>query len=261
MPRRRTSTHDEALLGARIIFLVNLPQDAYPALFLPGRRVPRAVRQKLNELMDTIFQMRMEPDEAWEYRQSLENYLRTWLDAGCSASDWQHRREFQAMLARREPLIHSPRSERARVLFNPILLESELFAGDTRLPKFSELCRIRAQEMFLEFIQSAVFDRIGRCKRCSKYYYNRSGHRNKAYCSGPCARAASARKAKAEKRAEEQAEKLTAVRAALTKYSQLNDSKRRRIKNLKGWVAEEARVTPHFITGAQRRGALANPLS
>src|SRR5262249_20274764 len=144
----------------------------------------------------------------------------------------------------------------AQVSFTPALEEGEMFAGGVQFPDFAEVCKAMAQQMFLGFIQSSTFNRVGRCRRCSTYFYNRSGHTNKVYCSGPCARAASAREAKERKREYEETQRLARVNAAVVKFRQLSDEKRRHVKKPKRWIAEHAEVTPHFITRAQRSGKL-----
>ena len=106
----------------------------------------------------------------------------------------------------------------------------------------------KAALIFLAFITSSFFNRIGRCARCSKFFFNKSGHRNKQFCSTRCAHITSA----LESKKREFEKKLARLRHALSRLS----AQGAKARDWKERLASRARVTRHFVTRALNQGLI-----
>jgi hypothetical protein len=105
-----------------------------------------------------------------------------------------------------------------------------------------DLAEQRADQIFLAFIQTRFFDKIGRCTRCQKFFLNESGHRNKQFCSSRCARITSAMKSKQRV----QGQKLARLQRTAQKFPHAT----------KDALAEKAGVSLHFVTRALNQGLI-----
>jgi hypothetical protein len=126
----------------------------------------------------------------------------------------------------------------------------------------------RAVSLFFQFITGPFWKDVGRCKRCRKYFWNRSGHDDKVYCGRRCASAHTAIRRARERRLKEYESKLAAVRQAIGAFERLSADRKSREKHTwKGWVANAAtrecsplNVTSHFITLAINQNKLKLPV-
>jgi len=208
-----------------------------------------------------LFEITRDVDIALGCAPLVSRFVSTWLVAGCCAGGWELKEEFEAYLAQRDPVLYSVPREPARIDFFPQFQREEIIIGQVMGPTFDEVCRIEATRMFLTFIQSAEFRKIGRCKRCGRFFYNASRRKKRVYCTGPCARAAEAAKAHQRKRREEHQSELAETAKAVKKYESLSPERKSGIRNWKQWVAGEAgpEITTNFITRAVNRGELRPP--
>ncbi len=115
----------------------------------------------------------------------------------------------------------------------------------------------QAAKLFLDFITSPLYDRIGQCRRCSRYFVNVTGYWKKVYCSGKCATRHTALISMRARRRMERSEKLKKCRRGLEAYARLKKAP----KNWKDYVSKKAGVTPKFITRAVNNGELPQPPS
>ena len=107
--------------------------------------------------------------------------------------------------------------------------------------------------MFARFIAGPYAREVSRCYRCSQYFVNTSGHRNKIYCDRKCAVKATVK----HSRELAQAEKLERLRKAYSKFRRF----RPEVSNWKEWVTQEAGVHQRWLTRAINSGkSPPNPL-
>jgi hypothetical protein len=205
-------------------------------------------------------------DTLFECSQELGEFMDSWLAAECRVDRWPLRTQLEEDLNRRAISL-SPANE-GRVTFKfsrPIREELDLGLGGG-FKYDANPGRTEAVSLFFQFITGPFWKDVGRCKRCRKYFWNRWGHADKVYCSGPCASADTATRATQERRLREHKSKLAAARRAIARFEQLPADRRSLLKaKWKSSVAKEATresgqdVTSNFITRAINQGELKAP--
>jgi|SRR5450755_1592096 hypothetical protein len=93
----------------------------------------------------------------------------------------------------------------------------------------------------------------GPCARCGSYYIKKT-RRQKVYCSQRCGSAATALPAVRKKRADEQARKISLVRAALSQRKTTFNE-----QNWKQWVSRRTGLSVKWLSRAANRGELSPP--
>lgn len=183
---------------------------------------------------------------------------------------------------RREPARISTFFEGARLLITPTGVPAIEFGPGkptpgSRVNRFTPLAKalraIAAQEAqrklaveddafrcLLSLIYSEHCGRVGRCDRlkCGRYFFARTAHGNKRFCSRSCTLTESAIRATQVQRADERTRKLRAASEALKRVPA------RQIEQWKVWVVKHAGrdgagLTLNFLTRAVSRGDLVPP--
>jgi hypothetical protein len=122
--------------------------------------------------------------------------------------------------------------------------------------------RTDAVALFFQFITGPFQEDVGRCKRCRKYFWNRSGRGDKVYCGSRCASADTATRRTRERRIREREDKLQSVQSGIRRLEGHSSEKRSRLKgSWASWVAKEAGpgVTSNFVTRAVNEGTVKPP--
>lgn len=187
-----------------------------------------------------------------EEQEYLRHYLDSWIEASCNFTAWSKKNpelsnKINQYVIGYKCYLKAEKDGRA-VLITQVTNNS--VAGLINADVY-------AINSFLRVIRSPLFDAIGKCERCDKYYLNNSGHRNKKYCSRPCATRNTALNSVRAKRQEEQEEKIKKARKAIQEFKSLNP----KATDWKVWVAKRAGVTSKWITQAFNRGDLPNAKS
>jgi len=190
--------------------------------------------------------------------EELVELMHSWLAAGCRLERWTRRKQFEDDLNQRKGSLWADRDGRVGYEFgDPVreLLDLHL-SGYKYDPKPG---RTEAVSLFFQFITGPFQRDIAWCKRCRKYFWNRSGHANKAYCNSRCASADTAERVTRERRNREHQAKLKSVQNAVQRFEQ-STGKRSRL-DWKPWVKRQCGpdVTLHFITRAINRGEIMPP--
>jgi hypothetical protein len=211
-------------------------------------------------------------------RKRLRGYTDSWIAADCVLSRWAMREQLQKTVHYATLDLTQTNSKSVRTVINwqlPLLDNVSTGAGDDYVPPTEatteadaeEQERIedeirewewqkRAAEIFLAFITGPYYNRIGRCARCSRYFLNTSGHRNKRFCSARCARIESAVKSKRERDQRDYQQRLKRVQKAAARFLKLSAARQREIDDLTAWISKEAGVTRHVVTRAVNKGLL-----
>jgi hypothetical protein len=200
----------------------------------------------------------------FECSEELGELMDSWLTAGVQLARWEPKQQFEHDLNRRKLRLLTDREGTVRYDFTrPAREEADLgLGGGYRVDVRPG--RTEAVVLFFQFITGPFQKDIGRCQRCRKFFWNRSGHEEKVYCDSRCASAVTATVRTRERRAQERLDKLRAVQAAIEKLNQLSPDRRYRLqKTWTSWVAKEAglEVTANFITRAINEGELKRPVA
>jgi hypothetical protein len=199
------------------------------------------------------------------YLARLREYASTWVKAGYRLEEWPMRdmlqKDIQAMtvflMARPDgqPYVMTVLGHiKPPEPLSPVDLDVDaeqnpsLYCAD-----LEHSSQLKASEIFLRFILSPYYGRIGQCARCGKWFFNSSGKKTR-YCSLKCSRLETSNEVKKATREREALNKIQRVEDAIKAFNRLPKTERRAISlrphGWKGWVAKEARhkVTTNFIT-------------
>jgi hypothetical protein len=177
----------------------------------------------------------------FEYSEELYQLMDSWLAAGCRFDQWPLRQRLEKDLNTRTISFFPPdRDGRvsyeftrpARLTAQTVdLIHGGSYAFDPE-PGWD-----LAVSLFFQFITGPFFRDIGRCKRCRKFFWNRSGHRDKTYCGARCASADTAERVTRERRQKEHEHKLRMVQSAIRRFERLSAEKQARYaRTWKSWV-------------------------
>jgi hypothetical protein len=205
---------------------------------------------------------RMDYETLSECSEELVELMDSWVESGCRLGRWPPMLQFEDDLNRRKLFLHARGDGRVGFGFTPPIREK----GDLGLGGGFQIDarpgRTAAVALFFQFITGPFQKDIHRCKRCRKFYWNRSGRKDKVYCRPRCASADTATVRTRERRIKERQDKLRAVQRAIEKLNRLSTDRRSRLQSTwKSWVAKEAGlgVTPNFITRAIHAGEIKGP--
>lgn len=204
----------------------------------------------------------MDYETLLECSEELGELMDSWVEAGCRLDRWSLKQQFEDDLNRRKLSLHANDGGSVGFDFTPPVRER----GDLGLGGGFQIDarpgRTAAVALFFQFITGPFQKDIRRCKRCRKFYWNRSGRKDKVYCGSRCASADTATVRTRERRNQEHQDKLRAVQRAIGKLKRLSPDRRSRLQPIwTSWVAKEAgpEVTPNFITRGINRGELKRP--
>ncbi len=183
------------------------------------------------------------------YRKSLENYVRTWLQADRHFGKWANanpglwRRLNQVVSTTPHGVFH---------------IDGEWpYVG--RLSRAHERARPTRNAIwdFLYIARSPMKGAVGKCLRakCGKYYLSRWGHANKAYCSRQCTTRESAERSTEKRRRDEHDRKVDKANLWLSRYSLLKNPP----ADWKAWLSKRSGLTQKWITRTVNRGNIHPP--
>jgi hypothetical protein len=199
----------------------------------------------------------------------LYQLMDSWLAAGCRFDQWPLRERLENDLNTRRIAFYTPwwdRDGRAYYEFSDPVHETietpDLIHGGLST-KIVDPGWGLAVSLFFQFITGPFYRDIGRCKRCRKFFWNRSGHRDKTYCGARCASADTAEHVTRERRQKEHEHKLKIVQAAIRRFERLSAEKQARsARTWKVWVKQRSgpEITLNFVTRAVNSGEITPPV-
>ena len=145
--------------------------------YLNGRFDKEKVLSQVSENQSVNYQINQIPEET-ELRESLNQYVETWLKAGSDFTMWKND--------------HKDLKDRLDSELNSVKFVVREKAGKAKLHTFRPLgsdISYEAREaawLFARFITSGFYDRIGKCKSCDRFFSKVKGGKTK-YCSRRCA--------------------------------------------------------------------------
>jgi len=181
----------------------------------------------------------------------LRALMESWIAAGCRFDHWAKANpEEKKNLNRATNLwtLFFWTNQKGKPL--PILSsDANIEASERRIN-----LAISGYEAFAAFLLCAAprFD-VGKCDRCSCFYWNRWGKRNKRFCNRNkriCAKRQTAIEGQRDRTAKERREKNYRIKNAIREFIERKPAK----ANWKVWVAERARVTQKYVTRTVNRG-------
>src|SRR5258706_5938713 len=134
-----------------------------------------------------------------ECSANLRRMATAWLEAHLDISSWQFKSELEAALKDRQPVL-VPGSP-------PTFYLKTARSGDP-----IEDGRAYASWLFFKFVTSPLFDRLGRCTRCERFYIIDRRQPDRKYCSSICGSRTTAAESKRESRKAEKQARLEACR-------------------------------------------------
>ncbi len=182
-----------------------------------------------------------------EYRKVLQQFVDTWLAAGRNFALWCKQNETldQTLLRTVSTLVYS--------------LHPNTAGGALRLPILPVTPWVKRNQglahaayEFADLMENPLRDRLGKCRRCGRYFLSTKGHRNKVYCTQRCGSSATAVESTRRRRRREHEEKLKRARAWL----------RDLVPGVTQWkehMARRANVTTRWLARAVNRGELRLP--
>ena len=128
-------------------------------------------------------------------------------------------------------------------------------------PAFSEgpgfTFKLSVYDFFLNFLIDSSCDRLGGpCARCGVYYVKRSV-RERVYCSKLCGARETSRLRNEKSRHLLHKKRLARANHYISKWLADNNHK----LDCKAWVHKAARLSKHWLTSAEKSGALAFPVA
>ncbi len=204
----------------------------------------------------------MDYETLFECQPELGELMNSWVEDRCRLDEWRLKQQFEEDLNRRRLFLCAIGEGPVGFDFTPPIREQVEFGfgGGHQIDALPG--RTAAVALFFQFITGPFQKDIGRCKRCRKFFWNRSGRKDKVYCGSRCASAVTATARTRERRTQERRDKLRSAQNAIRTFNRLSPERRSRIGPLwASWVAEEAApgVTSNFITRAINRGELKRP--
>lgn len=111
-----------------------------------------------------------------------------------------------------------------------------------------------ATGLFVLFLLNPNRGRLGGpCAKCQRFYV-KTTQRQTVYCSASCGHKSTARNADQLRRTQEQERRVKVSILSIAKFSI-----RPRRSDWKDWVAKDAQLTKHWLTRAERKGAISAP--
>lgn len=185
------------------------------------------------------------------YQTRLRAYLDSWLESNCDFNRWMT--EYPDFYCTLDSYVGAfkwrltPSKDRGAIFSLSLSDDSGFNSYDPE---------VRAIDNFITILTLPLFNRIGKCKRCKKYYLAESAHERK-YCSRQCATGATAIESTRKRLQIEREEKIRKTRKAIKQFKKLKPT----VQSWKTWVASRAGVTQKWITHAINRGDLKVPKS
>lgn len=250
--KRRTAEKEAGQICSRICRLVN----SRPRTYNPFDHEPKIKGKGFSEtnsdadVEDDLVGLAVEGQTG----MVLHRLVETWVEAGYKLEKWRLREWFQRKLGQR----------RFRIVTKADGLTLRILPLDRgTVPADIVYGRAEAVELFLQFITSPFYDRIHRCVRCGSFFFARSGHRGRKYCSARCAHAFHAQKAQQNQRREERKIKIERIRAAIRELElqpRAVQASRLRSRSWQKYITDFLRdVKPTFITRALTSGEIRPP--
>jgi hypothetical protein len=113
-----------------------------------------------------------------------------------------------------------------------------------------------AIQLFLLFLLNPYNEKLGGpCKNCGRYYLKRSKRKKSVYCTEACGHRETARMANEKRRMREHSQRLDLVRRLSIEWAG-----KKTTATWKDWVARQPGITRNWVTRAERRGELSEPL-
>ncbi len=204
------------------------------------------VVDELNDPIDPRHPVSLQRFEAAR-KKHLTQFMDEWIRCGCRLEGWQFAHVLATVMNRRDLRLDQHRDGPVY----PFYISDVTGLGRPRTA---------ASQTFYEFITGPCYASVQRCARCQRFYLNTSGHRDKKYCSRKCATNDSAAKSTRERRQDEHAQKLTALRTAVAKLTRLSKEERTELKDWKSWLSQRSHLTRHFISRAINMGEIDLPV-
>lgn len=208
---------------------------------------------------DSMFELYSETSQ----QEVLYTLIVTWIASGYDLAKWSRRQWFEKVINRRTVYLTANNSQ-------PTL--SIKWRPSHGKDAAEGVGRMDAAKLFLRFVTSGLYNRIGRCLRCKAFFFFGSRH-NRVFCSKRCARGHHATKGTKTKRKVLRDQKLNVLAQAIQEWNSLTRAERARMRHqgmeVPDCVLELARrmnfeiadeITTHFLMRTVRRGDLLRPV-
>jgi len=205
-------------------------------------------RRKAAIVAENTIKLASYPEDDPRHEPVLRGLVESWIAAGCRLDRWE-----KANPKRRETLNRETNHWTLTFWPNhkgkPLPILSSAGRAEDR-PRPVNLAEFTGYQAFAAFLLCAAprFD-VGKCDRCTRFYWNKWGKANKRFCRRRCSQQQTATEGQRDRISRQRQEKNRRIKKAIREFIEGEPE-----ADWKAWVSGRARVTRSYITRAVNRG-------